>query len=131
MPNNSETFNFTVNGTDVAQLTHPGDSTVTTRTSKDLKGDGYYGRADGFHTVQYNVTGFIGKIIIQATLAIQPTNEDWFEVSNTEHSNLNDSTGSDNASGSFIKNFTGNYVWVRAYVSDWTDGTVNSIMLNH
>ena len=28
-------------------------------------------------------------------------------------------------------NFTGNYVWVRAYVSNWTDGTVNSIRLNH
>ena len=28
-------------------------------------------------------------------------------------------------------NFIGNYVWVRAKVSEWTDGTVNSIQLNH
>ena len=129
MPASSETFNFTVNGTDVAQLTHPGDSTTEIRTANKLKGDGYYGRADGFHTVQYNVTGFIGKIVIQATLAVDPASTDWFTLDNTEHASADDS--STNADGSFIVNFTGNYVWIRIYVYDWTDGTINSIILNH
>ena len=35
------------------------------------------------------------------------------------------------ATGSHIKNFTGNYVWVRAIISNWTDGNVASILLNH
>jgi|TARA_X000000950_G_C13915136_1_gene660659 hypothetical protein len=129
MPASSETFNFTVNGTDVAQLTHPGDSTTEIRTANKLKGDGYYGRADGFHTVQYNVTGFIGKIVVQATLAVDPASTDWFTLDNTEHASADDS--STNADGSFIVNFTGNYVWIRIYVYDWTDGTINSIILNH
>jgi hypothetical protein len=129
MPANSEIFNFTVNGTDVAQLTHPSDSTSQTRTANKIKGDGYYGRADGFHTVQYNVAGFIGKIVVQATLAVTPAEADWFTLSATEHVSANDS--STNGDGSFIKNFTGNYVWIRIYVYDWTDGTVNSIILNH
>lgn len=129
MPANSETFNFTVSGTDVAQLTHPGDSSTETRTANKLKGDGYYGRADGLHTVQYNVVGFIGKIVVQATLAVDPAEADWFTLSATEHVSADDS--STNGDGSFIKNFTGNYVWVRIYVYDWTDGTVNSIVLNH
>ena len=131
MPASSETFNFVVNSTNQTQLTHPGDSTTETRTSDKLKGDGYYGRADGLHSVQYNVTGFIGKIVVQASLAVEPGDSDWFTINTTEHSNLGDSTGSDNGGGSFIKNFTGNFVWVRTYVSDWTDGTINSLILNH
>ena len=129
MPGNSETFNFTVNGTDVAQLTHPDDSTSETRTANKLKGDGYYGRADGLHTVQYNMTDFVGTIVVQATLAVEPTADDYFDISSTEHTSADDS--SDNADGSFIYNFTGNYVWVRIYVSNWTNGTVKSIVLNH
>jgi len=108
---------------------HPGDSTNETVTGEKYKGDGYYGRSDGFHTVQYNVTGFIGTIDIQATLAVDPGDADWFTLSSTNLTSTDDS--SDYANGSFIYNFTGNYVWVRAYISDWTDGTVNSIQLNH
>lgn len=129
MPANSETFNFTVDSVDVAQLTHPGDSSTETRTAIKLKGDGYYGRADGFHTVQYNVVGFIGKILVQATLAVEPSDADWFDITSTLHSST--ATETDESDGSFIKNFTGNYVWIRVYVYDWTDGTVNSIILNH
>jgi hypothetical protein len=45
--------------------THPGDSTVTTVTGEKFKGDGYYGRSDGFHTVQYSLSGFIGTVTMQ------------------------------------------------------------------
>ena len=131
MPANSETFNFVISSTNNTQLTHPGDSTVTTRTSDKLKGDGYYGRSDGLHSVQYNVNGFIGKIVAQGTLAIDPGSTDWFDLSTSIHSNLGDSTGSDNATGGFVKNMTGNFVWVRIIISDWTDGTVKSVLLNH
>jgi len=109
--------------------THPGDSTNETVTGEKYKGDGYYGRSDGFHTVQYTVDGFIGSIDIQATLAIEPTSDDWFTLSGTNLLSTDDS--SDYANGSFMYNFTGNYVWVRAYVSNWTDGTVEKITLNH
>lgn len=129
MPASSETLNFVVDSTNQTQLTHPGDSTTETRTSDKLKGDGYYGRADGLHSVQYNVTGFIGKIVTQASLAIDPADADWFTVTGTDHeSTAVETTESD---GSFIKNFTGNFVWIRCYVLEWTDGTVNNIMLNH
>ena len=39
---------------------HAGDSTTTTVTGEKFKGDGYYGRSDGFHTVQYNLADFNG-----------------------------------------------------------------------
>jgi len=121
MPSNSETI--------LSNQTHPGDSTQETVTGDKYKGDGYYGRSDGFHTVQYSVDGFIGSIDIQATLAINPGADDWFTLTGTNLTSADDS-GTYNT-GSFMYNFTGNYVWVRAYVSNWTDGTISSIKLNH
>jgi len=115
----------------LSNQSHPGDSTIESHTGEKYKGDGYYGRADGLHTVQYNITGFQGKIKMQATLAIDPTSNDWFTLDSTEHETIGFANDSATATGSHIKNFTGNYVWVRAVVSSWTDGTVTSIQLNH
>ena len=109
--------------------THPGDSTQETVTGEKFKGDGYYGRSDGFHSVQYNLAGFIGTVVMQATLAVDPATEDWFTLSTTEHTSAD--VESTEADGGFIYNFTGNYVWVRAYINNWTDGTVSSVYLNH
>ena len=53
----------------LASNTHPGDSTTETVTGDNFRGDGYFGNADGVHTVQYDYTGFTGTITIQATLA--------------------------------------------------------------
>lgn len=101
--------------------THPGDSTQATVTGDKYKGDGYYGRSDGFHSVQYTYSGLTGTITIQGTLAVDPADDDWFNV----HSYT-----AAQESSSKITNFTGNYVWVRAVVT-YTDGTVDSITLNH
>jgi hypothetical protein len=113
MPANSENI--------LTNQTHPGDSTTETITGDAYKGDGYYGRSDGFHTVQYSYSGLTGTISIQATLEVDPTDTDWFTV----HSYT-----AAQETASKIANFTGNYVWVRAVV-EYTDGTINSIVLNH
>lgn len=123
---NSTTINFEIlpstnPATYTASITHKGDSTTESRTSEKYKGDGYYGRADGFHTVQYNLSGFNGTIKMQGTLAVTPTADDWFDITNTSE------TGSD---GNYFKNFTGNFVWVRV-LAVHTAGTVNSVLLNH
>jgi hypothetical protein len=111
----------------LTQQSHPGDSTVETVTGDVYKGDGYYGRSDGFHTVQYTLDGFIGTVNIQATLAIEPTEDDWFTVYTQAYPVVND----EGTTASKVTNFTGNYVWIRAYISNWTDGTVENIKLNH
>ena len=113
MPSNSETI--------LSANTHPGDSTVQTITGEKYKGDGYYSRADGVHTVQYNFNGLTGTITIQGTLATAPTDADWFAVHTY--------TAAQETASKYA-NFTGNFVWVRAKV-DYTDGTINSILLNH
>lgn len=110
----------------LSAITHPGDSTETVVTGEKYRGDGYYGRSDGFHTAQYSVNGFIGTIVIQATLATDPVEADWFTAYSQSYP-VNSDIGT---TDSIITNFTGNYVWIRAVVT-YTDGTVTSIKLNH
>jgi hypothetical protein len=117
-----------ISETILSNQAHPGDSNTISVIGDDYKGDGYYSRADGFHTVQYNITGFIGNIVIQATLATSPSDLDWFTIGGTEHTST--ATETDNSDGSFLKNFTGNFVWVRAKAT-YTDGSISSILLNH
>lgn len=113
----------------LTQQAHPGDSSTQSVTGTAYKGDGYYSRTDGLHTIQYNLDGFIGTIEIQATLATSPGVDDWFTVTNTVHTATADDS-SNARDGSFLYNFTGNYVWVRA-VAEYTDGTIKSVTLNH
>ena len=116
-------------------------------TGDKFKGGGFYGQANGSHNVQWNLYNFVGSIGIQASLEILPTETDWFFVSLGSTSGLGeysiDTTGhvtkskttkfqyTESTSGVFGYNFIGNYVWVRAYITDWTAGTVNSINLSH
>ncbi len=140
MPNNSKTI--------VTTQTHPDDSTVQSYTGDKFKADGFYGRADGFHTVQLNLNSFTGEVTIQGSLEVDPQSSDWFDVTlqtNTSVTGTVDTTGaisvgssvaiteltySDTTSNSNF-NFIGNYVWVRAIVNNWTSGTVESVMLNY
>ena len=121
---------------------HPGDSTIETVTGDKFKGDGYYGRSDGLHTIQVNLAGFLGDVQLQGTLAVDPTADDWFTIRLGSGQTI-DTTGkifnaitskleyTTNETSSKTYNFTGNYVWIRAKISNWTDGTVNSIQMNH
>jgi len=89
------------------------------------KGDGYYSQVDGVHTVAYHVDSTMtGSIKMQGSLATTPTEDDWFDISGTtftaDQSTLVDS-----------KNFTGNFVWVRAKCTAMTAGSVSKILYNH
>lgn len=144
MPALSQSLTFTVNSTSTVVLDYPNTGTsALTFVSDRIKGDGYFGGSDGFHTTQFNLHEFIGKVEIQGTLASAPEETDWSAVNLGTGSFSVDTTGlmsEENISyvqystaTSSVKsyNFTGNYVWVRAKVSDWTEGTVNNIRINH
>ena len=68
----------------VSSQSHPSDSSVATITSEKFKGDGYYGRSDGLHTVQLKFTEFIGTFKMQGALAVDPSSADWFDIDNTD-----------------------------------------------
>jgi hypothetical protein len=112
-------------------------------TSVEIRGDGYLGFTDGLHTVTWRLTGFVGIISVQATLARTFTESDWFDVKlsgDLEYSV--DTTGlvTQAAVGTVIytepttisktHNFTGNFVWVRVRVADFAAGTINSVQIS-
>jgi len=120
----TESTNTSVN------INYPNTGTGTlTYISTKVKGDGYFGNSDGFHTVAYNATQyFIGTITMQATLASEPAENDWFTVhdSTTTYTSMNLRT----TSTVDLHNFTGNFVWVRGHVQI-DEGGVLSIQYNH
>lgn len=105
----------------------------TTFFSAKQQGDGYYGASDGLHTVTYTVTpNFAGNMSMQATLATNPTDTDWFTVTNTTVS-YNFPIVPATTTTNYV-NFTGNFVWVRARVYrtlDAPNGSLLFINYNH
>jgi hypothetical protein len=102
-------------------------------TSQREKGDGYYGGTDGFHTASYTVTpNFSGTLTIQATLATDPIEGDWFNVVDSSVSYRTPILPS--TTTTTYVNFTGNFVWVRALVQynpDSIESGVRWINYNH
>jgi hypothetical protein len=134
MPALSQSLTFTINSSTSASLVYPNTGTTALEySSNPVKGDGYFGGSDGLHTAQVRLTNFRGSVAVQGTLSTTPLENDWFNVlldngSGTTISSLDLNTATSSVS---CYNFTGNFVWVRANISNWTVGTVNSIQVNH
>src|SRR4051812_45189707 len=81
----SQSLTFNQFTTSTAEVIYPVTATTTMiYTSSRTKGDGYYGSSDGLHTVSYVAAPtFIGTITVQASLATEPTEADWFFVPGT------------------------------------------------
>lgn len=126
----SQSLEFVVNTTSTVAVVYPNTATTTmVYNSSKAKGDGYYGAGDGLHTVMYTATPtFVGTITMQATLATDPVESDWFNVPGTTSTYT--VFNSRNVSTVDYYNFTGNFIWVRGRVSI-KDGAVQSIEYNH
>jgi len=88
------------------------------------KSTGYYAGRRAFQTVSATFTHFTGQIIIQGTLEDYPETDNWVDLRTIGET---DSTLVDNTSSTIL----GNFVWVRAKVSGFTGGTINSVMLSY
>lgn len=95
-------------------------------TGMSVKADSYYGYTDGFHTIQVVYADFIGRLRIQASLALDPADTDWFDIQETSvlGSVTDQSTGynpagyiqfnaNDPANGSQAYSVTGNFAYLR------------------
>lgn len=89
-----------------------------------VKGDGFYNYSDGLHTSVHYVAGFTGTIEIQGALTADPVEADWVTVAGGTTVGV---ALTENVSF----NFTGNFVWIRARVTNFTAGTITKIQLNH
>lgn len=112
------------------------------------KGAGYTNFLGGSHTVAFTLTNFTGRILVEATLASEPTEIDWFGVPLRDNlyyvqfpRDMNHPTGLlGGDTGTWAYTFVGNYVWIRAKVDrdyltptpidDSTVGSVSEALLN-
>lgn len=87
------------------------------------QGDGYYNLGDGLHTAVFTFQNFTGDVHLEATLAVSPSETDWFVIDNT-------TITASGQTGSQFVNFYGNFVWVRAK-GTLTSGSISQIRYNH
>lgn len=96
-------------------------------SSQDFYGDprraaNYYGGQGSIQTVTIRVTDFVGRIRLQATLNDQPSIQAaWFEVDDFERDTAHTDT--------YTATLTGNFTFMRAHVTGFDAGTIDSITL--
>lgn len=49
-------------------------------TSDKAKADGFFGQKDGLHSMSWVLEDFTGRVFIDATLALDPQEDDWFPI---------------------------------------------------
>jgi len=121
-----------MNNTTVATLML-GDEEVD-QLSDPLRGDGYYGYRDGSQTIAVTFNNFIGRIQIEATLEINPTEQDWFPVWMNRATPYKQYSAATNGTESF--SVRGNFVLIRfrkmrSYLSGTSSvGDITKVMLS-
>jgi hypothetical protein len=83
----------------------------------------YYQGQGSIQTVNIQVTGFVGRIRLQATLNDDPAAAAWFEV----YDYIRPSPTTDYHPVSLV----GNYVWMRAEITDFSAGTIQGITVTY
>lgn len=84
----SKLFVYKRKGKDGAELDfHASDTWYPTNvdykwneSTDKLAVGGYYGSTSGLHTIAFTLRNFIGRIIVQGTLASEPSEMDWFPI---------------------------------------------------
>ena len=91
--------------------------------SETVKGDSYYGFTDGLHTIQVTYNQFVGRLRIQCTLSLTPTDTDWFDIvpTTTSGSSWNPAgyiqfNANNPADFSEAYTFQGNFTFIRIYM---------------
>jgi hypothetical protein len=85
-----------------------------------VKGSDYYQGRGGIQTIAFAVTGFTGRIVIEATLAAESDTDSWFDVLDFTDSTVQRS-----------ESVIGNFTWIRARVINFSAGTINLITVNY
>ncbi len=91
--------------------------------STEAKADSYYGYTDGLHTLQVTYDQFVGRLRVQATLSLNPTATDWFDIlpTSTAGTAFNPAgfvqfNANDPADRSEAYTFQGNFTFIRVYL---------------
>lgn len=96
-------------------------------TGNAVQGPGYYLGHSGQQTITMRLTGFTGQITVQATLDTDPDQANWFSV--YEIGNDGSSGDSSTITAHFSVDRIGQFVWQRARVEFFSDGSITDILI--
>lgn len=80
----------------------------------------YYGGQGAFQTVTYQLQDFVGVITIQATLNDHQESAPWFDIATY-------GDGSTADTGTIPTTVLGNFTWIRAEITEFSNGTIRAI----
>jgi|AGFT01.1.fsa_nt_gi hypothetical protein len=103
------------------------DNYYWNEVTQNLPAGGYWGSTTGLHTIAFTLREFVGRIYVEATLASDPQEEDWFPIKFTESCKYymeftdtriyNSNTGAlmtkHGVTGTFAESLTGNFTYLR------------------
>lgn len=112
---------------------NPGNSQPYTVVGNTYPAAAYYLGNKDLQTVNMKVTQFTGNIVIEASLATTPTNNDWFEVHKlVANADATPNSAPEIASNaSTYTNVIGNFVFMRAKIEDFQAGGVQFVKLSY
>lgn len=112
---------------------NPGNGAPYTVTGNSQPAAAYYLGNKDLQTVNVKLTAVTGNIVIQASLATSPSENDWFKVYELEaNANATPNSASQLASNASIyTNIEGNFVRMRAKIEDFNNGVVNFVKLSY
>ena len=89
-------------------------------TSQAVKATGFYGYTSGSSTIAWYMGDLIGRVYIEASLATNPSDSDWFQIPLTNTTTYKQyplnplyPTGTTGDTGIDYFTFSGNFVWLR------------------
>jgi len=96
-------------------------------TGNSVQAAAYYLGNQDLQTVSFSFSEVTGNLVIEATLAQNPDDPDWFKVFEISANNQANS----NANLNSYTNITGNYVKMRANIKDFQHGIVNFVKVSY
>ena len=112
---------------------NPGGGAGYTVTGNSQLAAGYYLSSKSLQTVNLNLAAVTGNISIEATLASSPSATDWFEVyalvANVSAPAESGPLLASNAN--VFTNVEGNFVSIRAKITEFKSGTINFIKVSY
>lgn len=94
-------------------------------TSDPVQAADYYrGRGSSTQTITIDLSAFVGKIVLEATLDSEPPGATWFEIYNISDLEVP-------LTDRHSANVPGNFVWIRARVELFEAGTIESINITY
>lgn len=89
-------------------------------TSTAAKAADYYQGRGGIQSVNFSVTGFVGTIVLEATLDTDSDSATWFNVLEFDDSTAQRS-----------EPVIGNFTWIRARIQSFDAGTIDSVVVTY